>query len=39
MDPLTGLALVVDESKDQLTLWKTIDGGESWELIDPEILP
>jgi photosystem II stability/assembly factor-like uncharacterized protein len=35
MDPQTGLALVVDEEQDQRTLWKTFDGGESWELLKP----
>jgi photosystem II stability/assembly factor-like uncharacterized protein len=37
VDPLTGWALVGADRK-QLTLWKTEDGGESWEILQPIFL-
>jgi hypothetical protein len=37
-DPDTGWA-IVGEEWDQLTLWKTINSGNTWEMISPTFLP
>ena len=38
VDSLTGWALVGMDNN-QLTLWKTLDGGETWNLLSIDILP
>jgi photosystem II stability/assembly factor-like uncharacterized protein len=37
-DPDTGWA-IVGEEWDRLTLWKTVNGGESWDPLSPSVIP
>jgi photosystem II stability/assembly factor-like uncharacterized protein len=37
-DVNTGWA-IAGEEWDQLSIWKTVDGGETWEMLTPTIIP